>query len=251
MTRCPWCGAKNYAIDMWCTRCSHHLDWVPLRRRPSRIVSFLATTAAVAAVAIVLAIPVAGWFDGTESIQLSILPTTAAAQQASNAVVADVPAMPSPSVQATPTPEPTPSLTPDSAPPSDLAPVPEVQAQPAFQAPPPSVLTPSSTGDPAEAVQRFYSAVSAHQFDVAASLWSPAMQAEYPPTVFIDQRFSATQQIDVTTSRVLSDAGGIAVVYVDVLEVIGGERRQWVGTWQLIDSSTGWLLNSSNLQAQD
>lgn len=250
MTRCPWCGAKNYAIDMWCTRCSHHLDWVPRRPRPSRLISFLATTAAVAAVAIVLAIPVAGWFDRTESIQLSILPTTGAAQQASNAVVADA-ATPSPSAEPTPTPEPTPSATPDATPPSDVAPVTELQAQPAVQAPPPPALIPSKAGDPAEAVRRFYSAVSAHEFDVAASLWSPAMQAEYPPTVFIDQRFSATQQIEVAASRVVSDAGGIAVVYVDVIEVIGGERRQWVGTWQLIDTPSGWLLNSTNLQAQD
>jgi hypothetical protein len=29
MIRCPWCGAHNYAIDSWCSRCSRHLDFEP------------------------------------------------------------------------------------------------------------------------------------------------------------------------------------------------------------------------------
>jgi hypothetical protein len=29
MVRCRRCGAENYAIDMWCSNCSHHLDWAP------------------------------------------------------------------------------------------------------------------------------------------------------------------------------------------------------------------------------
>ena len=33
MIRCAWCGARNYAIDMWCTRCHRHLDWQPMKRR--------------------------------------------------------------------------------------------------------------------------------------------------------------------------------------------------------------------------
>jgi hypothetical protein len=86
---------------------------------------------------------------------------------------------------------------------------------------------------------------------VAASLWSAAMQAQYPPTLFIDERFSATQEVDLTAERVLADSGGTAIVSVQVVEVTGGEIRHWTGTWELIDTSSGWLLNSSNLQTVD
>lgn len=75
------------------------------------------------------------------------------------------------------------------------------------------------------------------------------MKAAYPPAVYIDQRFSATQRIGLTGARVLSDQGGTAVIYVDVLELIGGQQREWVGTWQLVQNQSEWLLNSPNLSA--
>ena len=64
MIRCPWCGAKNYAIDMWCKKCTRHLDWAPPRRRRSRIIGILAPLAAAVGVAIALALPAASWFNG-------------------------------------------------------------------------------------------------------------------------------------------------------------------------------------------
>src|SRR5205823_6281709 len=48
--------------------------------------------------------------------------------------------------------------------------------------------------------------------------------------------------------RVVGHRGGVAVVYVDVVEVIGGQMHHWVGTWQLVDTSSGWLLNRPNLR---
>lgn len=96
-------------------------------------------------------------------------------------------------------------------------------------------------------VNAFYQAVSSHQFGVAASLWSPALKAADPPSVYIDQRFAATQRIGVTGSRVVRDAAGSALIYVDVLEIAGGQRHEWVGTWQLIQDRSQWLLNNPNL----
>jgi hypothetical protein len=132
-------------------------------------------------------------------------------------------------------------------PPVDPAANRSLSALPALSAGGPSVA--SRVGDPAGAVARFYQAVSAHQFDAAASLWTPRMQAHYPPSVFIDERFSATQQIGIAAERVLSDGNGVAVVYVDLRELIGGTDRRWVGTWQLVDTTSGWLLNQPNLVA--
>jgi hypothetical protein len=104
-------------------------------------------------------------------------------------------------------------------------------------------------GDPVASINRFYSAVTAHQFGAAASTWSPQMQAQYPPSIYIDQRFADTQYIGLTNSYLVSAGSGTAVIYVNVAETIGGQHRLWVGTWQLVDTSSGWLLNSPNLAA--
>jgi hypothetical protein len=104
-------------------------------------------------------------------------------------------------------------------------------------------------GDPVAAINRFYSAVTAHQFGAAASTWSARMQAQYPPPIYIDHRFADTQYIGLTGNHLVSEANGTAVIYVNVAEVIGGQNRVWVGTWQLVDTSSGWLLNSPNLTA--
>jgi hypothetical protein len=106
---------------------------------------------------------------------------------------------------------------------------------------------PQPPGDPTSTINAFYQAVSSHQFGVAASLWSPALKAADPPAVYIDQRFAATQRIGVTGARVLSDQAGTALIYVDVLEVVAGQQREWIGTWQLIQDQSQWLLNNPNL----
>ncbi|TME44817.1 MAG: hypothetical protein E6I56_11120 [Chloroflexi bacterium] len=166
MIRCAWCGARNYAIDMWCTRCHRHLDWQPMKRRRGALATVLPPAAAAVGVAIALALPAAGWFNGSFQLRLAM----------------------------------------------------------------------------------FYAAVSGHEFALAAALWSPQLKAADPPAVFIDQRFSATQQIGVRGERIMAHEAGSAVVYVDLLELIGGQTREWVGTWQLIQSPSGWLLNSPDLR---
>jgi hypothetical protein len=249
MIRCPRCGARNYAIDMWCSRCSHHLDWAPTRRRPNRLISFLAPVAAASGVLIAMAMPASSWLAGAAPTLEITLPGTAGGTASPAAETAPAPAVqPASTAQPAATAGPTPTA--DSVPQSDAMPTPEAAAQPVSQMQD-QALAPNPGGDPAAVVRHFYAAISAHQFDVAASLWSAPMQAQYPPTLFIDERFSATQEVDLTAERVVADGGGTAIVSVQVVELTGGETRHWAGTWELIDTSLGWLLNSSNLQAED
>jgi hypothetical protein len=106
-----------------------------------------------------------------------------------------------------------------------------------------------TAGDPGVAVAHFYQAVSTHDFGAAAALWTTRMQARYPPAEYIDHRFAATQQISLQAERLLRGEDGVAVVYVDVIERIDGQARRWIGTWQLVNTTSGWLLNQPNLRA--
>jgi hypothetical protein len=238
MIACRWCGAQNYAIDSWCSKCQHHLDFGPPHRPANRRASrwsLLAPLAAALGVAMAMALPAASWFDGSRATLPPTLPQTAV-----------LPPTPSPSADSTP------SAPPEATPTDEASPAPEPSAteQPA-PIPAPTIRRPAvpAVGDPVAAVRRFYQAVSAHEFDRAAALWSPQMQAEFPPAEYIDQRFAATRRIDLRTERLVAAGGGVAVVYVDIIEVIGGQTRHWAGTWQLIDSPSGWLLNRPDLGA--
>ena len=260
MIRCSWCGAQNYAIDSWCSRCSRHLDWAPAAKAPSpppppraeaarpepphrprhRRLILLAPALAALVVAIALALPVASWFNAARRAPSPALPNTAMQPLA--------PA--GPAASAAPA---VPSATPDVTPSPDATPTPEGTASPDENSPPaaPPLAEPAATaGDPAATVARFYEDVSAHDFAAAAALWTPRMQAQYPPAVYIDHRFAATQQINLRGARMVGARGGLATVYVDVIEVIDGQRRQWAGTWQLVLTASGWLLNRPNLRAE-
>src|SRR6184192_1029528 len=155
MIRCSWCGARNYAIDSWCSKCHQHLDFGPRARPRGRGWSLLAPVAAALGVAIALALPVASWFNGTLGTPARGLPNTAllapAARSSADALAADA----TPSDEASPPAQPTPG---ESTPP----PIPSL---------PRPALAPVP-GDPAAAVARFYQAVAAHDFDGAAALWS-------------------------------------------------------------------------------
>ena len=239
MIRCAWCGAKNYAIDMWCARCSQHLDWAPPRGRRRRVIGVLAPLAAAIGVTLAFALPAASWFSGRHESPAPVLPRTAPVSSPTAQALSTAPTEPSAAPLATPTDTP-----PDSPSPT---PTPAPALPPAILAAPNQGIP--DIGDPAAAVSRFYAAVSAHDFDAAASLWTARMQAQYPPAIYIDQRFSATKRIDVTSERVLSAGGTTALIYVDLTEVIGSETRHWVGTWQVVRVTSNWLLNSPNLRA--
>jgi hypothetical protein len=259
MIRCHWCGAQNYAIDSWCARCSRHLDFAPPKavpdppvvptpqaaalkpRRRSRPRGLIPRALAVAAVAIAiaLAMPVASWFGAAGPLSSPGLPNTAVRPSAPTPSASSVaPTQPAPTPDATPSPEATPTPV-SAAPPDD-------NSSPDSGPVPPAA---AAAGNPAAVVARFYQAVSGHDFAMAAALWTPRMQAEFPPTEYIDHRFAATQAIHLRADRALGDGGGQALVYVDVVEVIGGQTRHWVGTWQLVDTASGWLLNRPNLRA--
>ena len=247
MIRCPSCGSQNYAIDIWCSACSQHLDWAPARNatgirlhrlaRAGRSLSFLAPVAAALGVAIALAMPVASWFNAAGQVAPPSVVMTALAPEA-------------------PTPTTEPTASPEAAPTAGATPSDEAGSVPEPAPTAESAATPGAlpgqaldqADDPAGVVVRFYQALAAHDFEAAAALWTPVMQAQYPPAEYIDQRFAATQEIGLRAERVVGDSGGVAVVYVDVVEVIGGEMHHWVGTWQLVDTSSGWLLNRPNLR---
>lgn len=298
MVRCKHCGAENYAIDMWCSNCSHHLDWAPAPaiespakqevaasvvageapapivaaeamppveppraeeptpvatpfvalppepdvvppRRRRRTAIWALPAAAAAVLAVLLALPVAGWFNATSHRQVTPqLPLTAAINRATPS------ATPTPTPTPTPSPTVTPSPTP-TAPPAEQAPV----APPAVGQPVPIPAFQTTAGDPARSVAGFYQAVAAHQFDVAAAAWSAQMQANYPPSEFINHRFAYTQSMNLRAARVLANNGQVSTVYIDLIEVYAGTTRHWVGTWQLVSSSSGWLLNQPKLRA--
>jgi hypothetical protein len=105
--------------------------------------------------------------------------------------------------------------------------------------------------DPAAAVARFYALAEQHEFAAAAELWSPRMQANYPPAENIDGRFAATQQLTLRAADVvaLDEAAGQATVAIDLVEVVGGQSRRYVGTWQLVRGPRGWQLDQPSLRA--
>lgn len=264
MVRCKRCGTLNPAIDLWCSSCHAFLDWNaepaqrpvsaapaakptnplpgsplpgpppvgegnnPSRGREKAQRRWLLPVAVLAAAgaAVFVALPVAG------GLRLAALQTAAkaglpfAARQGTTATAGPA--------ATTPTGQPTPQTTPASTPTPDLNPTPGV--------------TPIQD-DPARAVARFYALVQSHQFDSAAQLWSGRMQAKYPPAEFIDQRFASTRRIDLRAARVVASGDGVATVAIDVVEVSGDARHHWAGTWQLVLSPSGWLLNQPNLWA--
>ena len=75
------------------------------------------------------------------------------------------------------------------------------------------------------------------------------MRAEYPPQLYINDRFAATSYIGLQSARVLSQDGSTATVSVYVVEIYAGRPRHWAGSWQLVRSGSGWLLNQPNLSA--
>ena len=100
--------------------------------------------------------------------------------------------------------------------------------------------------DPAETVLRFYDLVEAHRYTEAARLWSPRMRSQYPPSGYIDGSFDATTRIDVNriSIRSMSLAKKTANVFVDLAEYrTSGAPRHFVGSWDLVLTSSGWLMD--------
>jgi len=72
------------------------------------------------------------------------------------------------------------------------------------------------------------------------------MRKEYPSKGNIDGRFGRTTRIDINRLSIRSTdrATKTAVVFVDLTEYRdSGPARQYVGTWDLVLRSTGWLMD--------
>jgi len=86
--------------------------------------------------------------------------------------------------------------------------------------------------------------VEAHRFDAAAALWTTRMRTQYPPDQYIDGRFAPTTGIDLRRDTIQRQSGSTANVAVDLLEYrTDGSVRHWVGSWDLVRTSAGWLLD--------
>jgi hypothetical protein len=160
------------------------------------------------------------------------VPNVAAARPALSLTAASPSASPAPSPSAS-------SSTEDQG---ALAPAPAPTDQP-FTAPPVVPVVPAVAGSPQDAVSLFYQRVAAHDFAGAAALWSPRMLRDYPPPTYLDQRFAQTSAIDVQQAQVLSADAEAAIVAVDLVEIRAGQTYHWIGSWRVVSTDSGWLLD--------
>jgi hypothetical protein len=104
------------------------------------------------------------------------------------------------------------------------------------------------SGDPAGTIMTFYQLISGHDYASASGLWSDRMQASYPPQTNIWGRFDATRSIVARSASLTSANPTSAAVAVDLIETrTDGTIRHWVGTWYLVRSGSGWLLDQPGL----
>jgi hypothetical protein len=150
-----------------------------------------------------------------------------------------------PPVETTPEPTPAPEPTEEPPPEPTLAPAPPPAAVP----PPPAAEAPA-TSPAASVVRSFYELVNHERFDEAAALWSPRMQANYPPSTNIYGRFDRTRQIVIRSIAPVPQNTGGATVAIDILEVLdSGVTRRWVGQWYLVWNGSRWLMDAPSLRA--
>jgi hypothetical protein len=106
------------------------------------------------------------------------------------------------------------------------------------------------SGDPAGTILTFYQLISGHDYASASGLWSDRMRASYPPQTNIWGRFDRTSSIIARSASLTSAQPGSAAVAVDLIETLSdGSVRHWIGTWYLVRSGSGWLLDQPGLRA--
>ena len=158
-----------------------------------------------------------------------------------------------PPVETTPEPTTPPSPPPTAEPPPPaLAPTLAPAPPPAAAAPPPAPapVPPIPTSPAASVVRSFYALITQERFDEAAALWSPRMQANYPPSTNIYGRFDRTREIVIREIAPVPQNSGGATVAIDILEVLdSGVTRRWVGQWHLVWDGSRWLMDVPNLRA--
>lgn len=98
-------------------------------------------------------------------------------------------------------------------------------------------------------MRSFYALINQKRYDQAAALWSPRMQATYPPATNIYGRFDRTREIVVRGLAQVAEGSNTATVAVDLLEVLdNGVTRHWIGQWQLVWDGSRWLMDAPNLR---
>jgi hypothetical protein len=71
------------------------------------------------------------------------------------------------------------------------------------------------------------------------------MRANFPREANLDGRWANTVSISVNDLRVLSASSDQMTVAIDFVETLAnGSSRRFVGSWQLVASDSGWLLDS-------
>ena len=99
-------------------------------------------------------------------------------------------------------------------------------------------------------VRSFYDLINQERFDEAALLWSPRMQANYPPSTNIYGRFDRTREIVIREIAPVPQNTAGATVAIDILEVLdSGVTRRWVGQWYLVWDGSRWLMDAPSLRA--
>ncbi len=74
------------------------------------------------------------------------------------------------------------------------------------------------------------------------------MRERYPPGENINGRFADTTRIDVRRNEVVQQDGDSAIVAVDLREFrTNGEVRRYVGSWDMVLTDAGWLMNDPDL----
>ncbi len=99
-------------------------------------------------------------------------------------------------------------------------------------------------------MRAFYDAVTAHDFDRAASLWTAEMRQRYPPRQYIDGRFAPTTRIDLPRLETIARTGDTARVAVTIIEYRrdGSSPRRYEGAWDLVRRDGRWLLADPRLR---
>ena len=143
-----------------------------------------------------------------------------------------------------PAPASTPKPARTQSPPRPTEPPTPAPTEPPTPASPEPSATPTSSG-PKEAVHDFYAAAEGHAWDAATAMWSPSMQENYPPDVYLVDRFADTSRIDVTSVETVSRGDGRATVSVSLVEyrVLDPTPRTIVGAWDLVRIDGVWLLD--------
>ncbi len=156
------------------------------------------------------------------------------------------PTQPAPTAIATSAPTATPP------PPTATAVPPTATPLPPTATPPPAPTAPRvivQATSPAAAVLGYYQFVAAHQFDRAAALWTPQLQAATPPAQAIDARYAQIDHITVEHWEVTGQTADRATVAIVVDEYTkgGSAPQRYQGTWQLVHTEVGWLLDAQQM----